>query len=278
MYSTAFSEAAPFEEIPEQRPIAIISVRTLDLNSRSQGGILSNNASIRKRDTMASFALECEMSGPVRRWLNKEGLAVKDEYVLPWGICDFVGLSFDQERVNKRLALRQFRPIGPPHRVNLLFEIPDAETGKRIGFRRLQKRLPMLPPDALEHELEKLAQNGFVVQDPKGSFQKLNGWVPLHNRIVAVELKLSRTSEVLGQAASHRAFASESYVAMPSKIAERAAETRCAEFDAAGVGILAVTRNMCKVLLRSSASGVSVQPTLQAHCVERFWRTRDNSS
>jgi len=227
---------------------------------------------------MAIFALECEMSGPVRRWLKKEGLAVKDEYVLPWGICDFVGLSFDQERVNKRLALRQFRPIGPPHRIDLLFQIPDVDTSKSISIRQLRKRLPVLPGDAVERELEKLAQNRFVIQHRNGSFQKLNGWVPLHNRIVAVELKLSRTSEVLGQAASHRAFASESYVAMPSKIAERAADTRFAEFHAVGVGILGVTRRACKVLLRPSASGVPVQRTLQAHCVERFWRTRDSSS
>ncbi len=227
---------------------------------------------------MASFALECEMSHPVRRWLKKEGLEVKDEYVLPWGICDLVALSFDQARVKQRLALRQFRPIGPPHRIDLLFQVPDAETGESIGIRQLRKKLPMLSGEAVGHELQKLASGGFVVEHRKGSFQKLNGWVPLHNRIVAVELKLSRTSEVLGQAASHRAFASESYVAMPVENAERAAETRFAEFYAAGVGILGVTRSACKVLLRSSASGVAVQATLQAHCVERFWRTRDNSS
>jgi len=239
---------------------------------------LSDNANICKEDMMASFALECEMSVPVRRWLKNQGLDAKDEYVLPWGICDLVGLSFDQERVNKRLALRQFRAIGPPHRVDLLFQIPDAETGKSISIRQLQKLVPMLPADAVEHELQKLAQNGFVVQPRKGSFQKLNGWLPLHNRIVAVELKLSRTLQVLGQAASHRAFASESYVAMPTKVAERAAETRRNEFDAAGVGILAVTRSACKVLLPPSDFGVPVHPTLQAHCAERFWRTRDSSS
>jgi len=218
------------------------------------------------------------MSSPVRRWLKKQGLEVKEEYALPWGICDFVGLSFNQKRVNRRLALRQFRSIGPPHRIDLLSQIPDIETGESISIRQLRKRVPLLSDNAVEEELEKLAQNGFLVQRRKGSFQRLNGWVPLHSRIVAVELKLSRTSEVLGQAASHRAFASESYVAMPSKIADRAAETRFAEFDASGVGILAVTRSACKVLLRPSASGVPVQPTLQAHCVERFWRTRDSSS
>jgi hypothetical protein len=240
--------------------------------------ILSNNCSIGKEEPMAAFALECDMANPVRRWLNQEGLIVKDEYVLPWGICDFVGLSFDQERVQKRLALHQFRPIGPPSRVELLFQIPDAETGKSITIRQLQKRLPMLPAGVVEVELGRLAHNGFVVQRPNGAFQKLNGWVPLHKRIVAVELKLSRTSEVLAQAASHRAFASESYVAMPSKIAERAAESRSAEFDVAGVGILSVGRGDCKVLLRPSGSGVPVQSSLQAHCVERFWRTRDSSS
>jgi len=227
---------------------------------------------------MVAFALESEMSSPVVRWLRNQGLNVKDEYALPWGICDYVGLSFNQEQVNRRLALGQLQPIGPPHRIDVLFQIPDAETGKSITIHQLRKRFPMPAGDSVERELEKLSENGFVVRHRKHSFQRLNGWVPLHNRIVAVELKLSRTSEALGQAASHRAFAGESYVAMPSKVAERAAETRFAEFQASGVGILAVTRNACKVLLSSSGFGVPLQPILQAHCVERFWRTRGSSS
>jgi hypothetical protein len=228
-----------------------------------------------------TFALEREMSAPVRRWLHRQRLLIKDEFVLPWGICDFVALSFNQTRLQKRLEFGQFQSIGSLHRIELLRQIPDKESGAAVSLHRLQKdaacSFPSTP--AIESELQSLIERHFVVRNPNGSLQKLNGWAPLHNRIVAVEVKLSRISEVLAQAASHRAFASESYVAMPAEIAERTANSsRSSEFHANGVGILAVTRTACKVVLPSSALGVEVEPTLQMHCVERFWRTRGSSS
>jgi len=226
------------------------------------------------------FALERDMSIPVRRWLRCQRLLIRDEFVLPWGICDFVALSFDKERLRKRLEFGQYRPIGPLHRIELLRRIPEKESGTAVSLRRLQKQANEFSFTAgIDAELRKLIDDRFVVESKNGWFQKLNGWAPLHRRIVAVELKLSRTSEVLSQAASHRAFANESYVAMPAEIAKRIARSgRAAEFRASGVGILAVAPNACKVVLPPSALGVAVEPALQMHCVERFWRTRDSSS
>lgn len=227
-----------------------------------------------------TFVLERDMSPSVCRWLKRQGLLVKDEFVLPWGICDFVALSFNRARLQKRLELGQSRPIGPLHRIELLQNIPYKESGVSVSLRRLRQQAHGLPPAVtIESELQRLIDDGFVVQHKKGIFQKLNGWAPLHSRIIAVEVKLSRISQVLAQAASHRAFASESYVAMPADIAKRVAKSsRSSEFNASGVGILAVTDQTCSVVLPSSTSGIEVSSVLQMHCVERFWRTRDSSS
>ena len=57
------------------------------------------------------FARESEMSGPVVSWMESGGLAVKPEFVTPWGICDFAGLRFDATKIARRLQLRQLRPV-----------------------------------------------------------------------------------------------------------------------------------------------------------------------
>src|SRR5271165_2659625 len=167
-----------------------------------------------------SFGLESEMSASVRRWFGHEQLLFKEEFALPWGICDFVGLSFDQAQVQKRLQYGQRRPIGPLHRVELLNRIPDHESGEAVTLRELKRRTFSFQVPTIEDDIQRLIDDHFVIRNSKGSFQKLNGWAPLHRRIVGVELKLSRISEVLAQAASHRAFASESYIAVPAEIAK----------------------------------------------------------
>ena len=58
------------------------------------------------------------------------------------------------------------------------------------------------------------------------------------DRTVAVELKLRKWQKALHQAALYQLCSDYSYVAMPKKVAQTLIE--CADFKAAGVGILAV--------------------------------------
>jgi hypothetical protein len=219
------------------------------------------------------------MTQPVRHWLRLENLDVKEEFELPWGICDLVALSFDNSQVKKRLSYRQYRPIGPVHRIELLRHIPDQDSGSAVTLRQLRnlsKPKSFAPP--LQHELQSLITNRLIIRNKNGSLQKLNGWAPMHDRIVAVELKLCRISEALAQAVSNCAFATESYVALPATVAERLTKSnRQVEFGRAGVGILGVSTTTCKVVLPASCQ-IDPDVTLQMHCVERFWRTRDRSA
>jgi hypothetical protein len=219
------------------------------------------------------------MTKPVRRWLQRQGFLVKAEFGLPWGICDLVGLSFDESRVAKRMAFRQHRPIGPIQRVELLRLIPDQETGRTITFNRLRAFTEgTFFASDLDHELRTLIADRFVILGKNGSLQKQNGWAPMHDRIVAVELKLSRVSEALAQAVSNRAFATESYVALPMKVATRLSDSaRYSKFKAAGIGVLGVTPISCR-LISQAFETIEPDVTLQMHCVERFWRTRGSSA
>ena len=218
------------------------------------------------------------MASSVIRWLRRTGLVVKPEFSLPWGICDLVGVKLDPDRVKRRLSYGQTQPIGPPIRLHILSRIPEADSGKSITLEKLRKELSdHLTPEILSTELELLVRGKFVTSPRRNAFQKANGWAPLHLKIVAVELKLTRVSEALTQAASNRAFATDSYVALPGKLALRLGTGGRADiFRRGGLGLLAVWRHACRELVRPSENKAVCSEVIQSHVVERFWRTRDS--
>lgn len=228
------------------------------------------------------FAKESDMSASAANWLSSMGLTVKAEFTSPWGICDFVGLSFNPEKVAHRLDLKQTKAIGSVTRTHLLREIPDVEKGRAISFNVLMKPYAsVFSREQIEIEVERLVADKFVVRNKRGNLQKRNGWVPLHDRLIAVELKLSRISEVMNQAKSNLGFADESYVGLPADVAQRIyqAPARWSEFFDAGVGLLSVKSDGCEILIHSSkAKDDWLDTSLQMYCVEKFWRTRSKGN
>jgi len=224
------------------------------------------------------FRFESEMAAPVFEWLRRNDLTVKTEFGTPWGICDMVGVRFRARRVRLRLSYGQRRAVGPALRLQLLSKIPDQESGAVVTFGRLHaESFACLSSDRLRSELGHLTRGKFIACPSPGAYHKLNGWAPLHRRIVAVELKLSKVSEALGQARSNLAFATESYIALPIDRALRVAHGRHkGEITTMGVGLLGVSRTTCERLFTGSRVVGACDEVLQAHCVERFWRTRDN--
>lgn len=220
------------------------------------------------------FRLEHEMSSCAARWLTQQGLSIKAEFRTRWGICDFVGVAFDPARVRERLALGQQHPIGSELRVLLLNAIPDRDTGKSAHLLNLvQSFSDLLTGSELETEIAQLAQRKFLVWTRSGKLQKVNGWAPLHRRIVAVELKLHRVEDALNQAKNNLAFATHSYVALPNDVAARIACTsRRRLFCNSGIGLLSVGKSGCEVVVPAKKSA-EIDPILQTHCVERFWRS-----
>lgn len=225
------------------------------------------------------FRYESEMTELVEDWLLKQDMQVKREYATPWGICDLVACSLNKAKVRKRLKLGQKKPIGSHFRVLLLSYIPEAEQNEFASFKILHKEFAsFLDKPYIEKELQRLKKDKFVEEVKPGCFHKLNGWYPLHKRIVAAELKLDRISEVLSQAQSNMAFADESYVALPYDNAKRLFASRDSrQLTEKGIGILGVHSSGVRVFLRSRFKSGS-NPVLKMHCTERFWRTHFRGS
>lgn len=234
------------------------------------------------KSVRVEFRYEDEMAAPARRWLSEQGMIVKEEFATPWGICDLVAVSLDKKRVRERLRLGQRSAVGPLIRVLVLNAIPEIEADRsKIVRSIISAYRDILTRSQLCDEIDRLIAGRFVKECDNGTIQRINGWAPLHRRLVAVELKLNRVQDALAQATSHQAFADESYVGLPADLAERIAESRRADaFRSEGVGILAVQKRRCRILLVPGAPRYPTNTPLQMHCVERFWRShvKDNAS
>ena len=232
-----------------------------------------------ERDEM--FLLEADMAKSAVRWLYAAGMTVKSEFVTPWGICDFVGLKLNQERVDTRLNLRQTKAIGSITRAAILLKIPDIETRKSVSIEHLMRKCgSSISAEAVKSETDRLMADGFVISTARGRLQKVNGWMPLQDRLVAVELKLSRIEEAMHQAMNNLGFTEESYVGLPAAVARRVAlnPSRWSSFFDAGVGLLGVSRRHCEILLQPHKAAGWADPAIQLYCVEKFWRTRARGS
>ena len=220
------------------------------------------------------------MLEPAARWLQSQGLMVKKEFPTPWGICDLVGCSLNKNKVKQRLALRQVKPIGSQLRVHLLSLIPDRDEGKNISTRDLHAAFAgYLDEDQIGLELARLVRDRFVEPVGSGTFCKINGWMPLHKRLVAVELKLARIDDALHQATNNLGFADESYVALPAALANRLVRRkRDSQFRSEGVGLLAVDTRGCDVVVRAIPRRVQMDKVVQEHSVERFWQAHIKGS
>ena len=226
------------------------------------------------------FTSEAHMRKPVCYWLRSHGLSIKTEFITPWGICDLVASNVRKQNRARRLRLGQIEPISSLTRTALLLSIPDHETGKSVTLRSLVKNCaPVVAEDIVVAQTEKLIVDGFVVRRSGGSLQRLNGWMPLHKRLVAVELKLNRIEEAMSQALSNLSFADESYVALPTEICQRVATKpqRWTNYLDAGVGLLAVSARSCSIIKKPQRQ-FPPDPVLQFYCVEKFWKTYSKGS
>jgi len=226
------------------------------------------------------FRRESDMLEPVKDWLESHELVAKTEFTNPWGVCDLVGCCLKRKNIAERVALGQRAVIGPPLRIALLARIPDRDTGRTVTLKKLQRdHAGLVDGERVAAEVARLVASRFVQVTRRGSFQKINGWSPLHQRLVTVELKLSRIREVLDQAIANRDLTFESYAAFPMSVAESLVGGRYRKrFGRVGVGVIGVTSTECRVLLGASPRGHRPDIVAQTHCVERFWHVylKDN--
>lgn len=223
------------------------------------------------------FSRESDMAPSVVRWLKTAGLQTKPEFVTPWGICDLVGLCLNPDRVAHRLNLKQRQPVSSITRAAVLLSVPDVDSSTSISLRRLAHGFAsIIPKQVVAAEVNRLIADRFVVTSSRGRLQKVNGWMPLQDRLVAVELKLTRIEEALQQAKCNLGFAQESFVAFPMPVARRIAssQSKWGKYFDDGIGLIGVRKSGCETLIPAEPKCKPNDAAIQLYCVEKFWRTR----
>jgi hypothetical protein len=226
---------------------------------------------------MQMFAKESDMAVPAVAWMKSSGMALRSEFVTPWGVCDLVGLTLNPDKVALRLRLRQTRAISSITSAVLLLQIPDEKTKTSTTLDRLTRKCsPSIPEEVVSKETTRLVADRFVKSSSRGRLQRINGWMPLQDRLVAVELKLHRIEEAMRQALNNLGFADESYVGLPADVARRVLSnaSRWSDFLDAGVGLLSVAPQGCEILVPARNTRDWTDTAIQLYCVDKFWRTR----
>lgn len=215
------------------------------------------------------------MTEPVVNWMTDEGMYVAREVHTGWGICDLVGCEFREEAITYRTEKKQRQPLGSSESVYIYNQLPDAElTDKGTRLETLVKRFGRFAdPNEIKQRIDRLIKTNHVRRTHTGSLQKVNGWDPMHSRLVAVELKLQRVTEVIGQAIRNAAFSTESYIALPELNAIQATKSRNLELlQEHGVGVISVNPSSCSIALEAICRTSTVDPSLEMSVSERFWK------
>jgi len=225
-----------------------------------------------RSDTQA-FRFEREMAPMVQRWLSSRGLLAKAEYTVPWGICDYVGLALNKVQVRRRIKFGLRQPIGPALRISILLAVPGASSGKSIPTSELAALYDgLLSLRRIQAELDRLQHAGFIKATSPAQYQRTCDWTPLQRKIVAVELKLTRTAKAIRQAEANLRLADESYIALPMPLAHRAAaRLRNSDAPPRSIGIIGVSGTGHRTILRSHPHGHARDEVVRMHCAERFW-------
>jgi len=223
------------------------------------------------------FEHEGQMKPILRAWLERQGLAVKEEFPSHVGIADVVGCHIRPEAVAARIRSKQRGVIGPLLRVHIWEHIPNETERRGASLANLCDLFAgVITEGDLQREVACLEARSFVRRTRTGTLRKLNGWHPMHSRLVAVELKLKDWRGACRQAVRYLAYADEAYVALPER-------TAAAAFDALGcrglarmrVGLIAVAHGSAPVVLaqsRGRRKATRAQRAPQTHAVERFCR------
>jgi hypothetical protein len=186
------------------------------------------------------FRWEAEMLDPVAKsmptlapWFEAPAALIA-EVPAAVGVVDLLGVRFDARALRRRVEA-DVRPVLSPLRVRVLHALlvgprPVDELAASVGTHAEALMRSTLGP----------LEEAELVELEGGEVQSTGLWLPVAQRVVAVELKLTKWRDALIQADNFRRSADESWVVVD---AARAGAARAAtlEFAEHGVGLAVAT-------------------------------------
>ncbi len=132
------------------------------------------------------------------------------------GVPDLVLGRANMKHVELRRGYSQFEPLLNEKYFRLLKHIPDQASHKKpISARSLAELTDISQSYLVSSLLRDLKEGGYILALDDG-YMKVNGWVPILNKIIGIEAKLKDWKRGIYQAVRYKKFADEAYLAMPS--------------------------------------------------------------
>lgn len=150
---------------------------------------------------------------------SSEGFLTKTEIGVGYGIADLVLVQFNDDNCAIRKHNKQYQPLLKELYFRTLKYIPDFNNGsKPIELNRLIEKTKLSKALLKYQVLRELEKNAFIVQKYTNCYFKINGWVPIAKRVIAVEAKIKDWRRGFYQANRYKSFADKVYLAVPPQI------------------------------------------------------------
>lgn len=193
--------------------------------------------------------LESELRLPVFKWLAKNGIPFRYEVPLPWGRADIIGI--DQTSFNSSFNLNVLTGLTNPIRARLLsFINRHGAVGCGLNF-ILEEFNDLMSVDEVIGHLSTLQNRGLInkweTRHGESKFTSIG--LRMRPRLISIELKLKRVTEVVNQALRNQVFSAITYVALPTPHAEYLINFHSEKLNTSGLGVLGISGNECQTLI-----------------------------
>jgi hypothetical protein len=190
-----------------------------------------------------------------------------DEHQADSRIADVVLARIDSEALEERLSRDNVRPLCRSEIVLLRSMRADCGTSENLLTGRMA-----VSSTTVRRIIRPLEAEGYLEKTATGAFRRLYAPRPIVSRFVSFEAKRSDWRSALAQAAAHRLFANESYVACDSEYVGRF-NRASAYFKTAGIGLCSVDIESGKVTrVLSAARARPIDPVSVALSNEQVLR------
>lgn len=165
---------------------------------------------------------------------NKNTLTLT-EVNFSYGVADLVLLDINHKKFGLRKKREQWNTLLNRKYFEILSVLPDIDDNLApISINEMVSKSGISQSYIRSYILKDLIAGGFVKSIDKG-YVKVNGWVPIAEKVTAIEAKLSDWKRGIWQAQRYLNVANAAYLAMPPDYIHRVDTKEC---EKAGIGLI----------------------------------------
>jgi hypothetical protein len=157
----------------------------------------------------------------LRNYFDSLGYITTTELSLGYGRADLVAFNIDTNRCKARLNNGQHRSLDKLKYYNLLRLIPEIESDESISLYNLSEHLKLSQSHLRQNLLSFLIRFGYIIEVNHKRYAKVNGYIPIADEILAVEVKVSDWRRGAIQAKRYQVFANRVFLAISNYYAHR---------------------------------------------------------